>query len=321
MTDLSQVTLSQMRYAVAVAELRNFRAAAERCTVSQSGSSMQIQKLEDLLGRALFDRSKKPVLMTSAGESAIAQMRVILRETQRLGQVTAEDREPSGSYRLGVIPTLSPTVLPLGLRTFVQQFPRVELIIEELETAQIIERLREDSIDAGLAATPLGVVGLNEQTLAGERMFAYLPPGDPWLRKKSVRQSELRDRALWVMPEGHCFRTRVLSYCNAESRPGPEQIRFESGNFATLIRLVDEGLGATILPELTAAGLSEARREAQLRPLTAPVPVREIGLVTARTDLRAGVRRALGGVFAEALAAVLQTPPKRSLVLDPWPTP
>lgn len=184
--DLTQVTLTQMRYAVAVAETRSFRLASERCHVSQSGLSMQIQKLEDLLGAVLFDRRKKPVLPTKEGDAAIAQMRVILRETERLGQILAEEDAPSGPFRLGVIPTMSSTVLPLFLHPFVEANPRVDLVIEELKTEEIIARLHADTLEAGLAATPLAETGLVEEPLALEPLYAYLPPGDPLLRKRRL---------------------------------------------------------------------------------------------------------------------------------------
>ncbi len=314
--DLEQVTLAQMRYAVAVTDAQSFRQAAGESHVSQSGLSMQIRKLEELLGLVLFDRSKKPVLVTDEGAPVLTQMRAILRETERLGQVVAEGDEPAGRFRLGVIPTLSPTVLPLFLGTFVAKHPAVELVVEELQTEEIIDRLDADTLDAGLAATPLGIAGFREQALGLEPMLAYLPPGDPLLRRKSVKQSALRERALWIMPEGHCFRSQVLSYCGG-SRGFPSQIQFESGSFQTLVRLVDEGLGATVLPELVVQGLPAARRREQVRPLAHPTPVREIGLVTARADLRRRVSDVLAEEVRAGLARALPPTSRHSLRLDP----
>jgi len=315
--DLGQVTLTQMRYAIAVADAQSFRQAAEDSHVSQSGLSMQIHKLEQLLGTVLFDRSKKPVLVTAGGAPTLAQMRTVLRETERLGQIAAEGAEPAGPFRLGVIPTLSPTVLPLFLGTFATKYPAVELLVEELKTEEIIARLRDDTLDAGLAATPLGIAGLRESALALEPMLAYLPPSDPLLRRKSVSQAALSDRALWIMPEGHCFRSQVLSYCRGASPTHPSGIQFESGSFQTLVRLVDEGLGATVLPELVVQGLPAARRRKQVRPLVAPRPVREIGLVTARTDFRRRVSDALAGQIRVGLARALQETSGDSVRLDP----
>jgi LysR family hydrogen peroxide-inducible transcriptional activator len=315
--DLSQVTLAQMRYAVAVDEARSFRLAAERSHVSQSGLSMQIQKLEELLDTVLFDRSKKPVLVTREGEAALEQMRAVLRETERLGQVVAEQEEPSGPHRLGVIPTLAASVLPLFLRKLIERYPRIELTIEELKTEDIIARLRADTLDAGIAATPLSVPGLDETALGYEALFAYLPPSDRLLRKKSVSEDDLRTRELWVMPEGHCFRTQVLSICEPTPAMPRPRIHFESGSFETLMRLVDDGLGATVLPALVVKHLPAKKQRAQVRPLVGPTPVREIGLVTARTELRKRVNAALVELIGESLEKALGPPPRHPVVLSP----
>lgn len=319
--DLSQVTLTQLRYAIAIQNAQNFRLAAAECHVSQSGLSMQVQKLEELLGLVLFDRKKKPILPTQEGEAALAQMRVVLRETQRLGQVVAEEDEPAGKFRLGVIPSLSPTVIPLFLGRFIAEHPRVQLTVEELKTEEIITQLHADTLDAGLAATPLNTPSLHEMPLGIERMLAYLPSGDPLLGKKTVSQELLRARQLWLMPEGHCFRSQVLSYCGSGKAAEPSPAEFESGSFETLMRLVDEGLGATVIPDLVAQRLPAAVRRARVRPLVAPTPVREIGLVTARVHLRRRVTDALAKLIAASLGQALSKAPSRPEVLDPVPAP
>jgi LysR family transcriptional regulator, hydrogen peroxide-inducible genes activator len=315
--DLSQVTLTQMRYAVEIEKSGSFRLAASNCHVSQSGLSMQLHKLEELLGLVLFDRSKKPVLVTSSGATALTQMRAILRETERLGQIVADGERPAGRYRLGVIPTLSPTVLPLFLGPFTREYPSVELVVEELKTSEIVARLRADTLDAGLLATPLALPGINESVLGLEALYAYLPPGDPLSKKKELPQSDLMDRPLWVMPEGHCFRSQVLSYCGAKAPEGNRSLHFESGSFQTLIKLVDDGLGATVLPDLVVRDLPSARVKAQVRPLVSPAPAREIGLVTSRADLRRSVTSVLEAAIHAALTDVLTPVSRRAKRLDP----
>jgi len=315
--DLQQVTLTQMRYAVAIDELRSFGLAAQQCHVSQSGLSMQIRKVEDLLATVLFDRRKKPVLVTPEGAAVIAQMRKVLRETERLGQIASDQDAPAGPFRLGVIPTLSSSVIPLFVRGFVERHPNVALSIEEIRTEELIARLQADTLDAGLAATPLAVPELHEEGVGRETLWAYLPPGDPLLEKKTLRQADLADRALWIMPEGHCFRSQVLSYCGTRHVSAPANVRFESGSFETLIRLVDEGLGATVLPALVVQHLDRRRQTTRVRALTAPSPVREIGFVRARLDYRRAVARALAESIRAGLAAALGPAPRRAVVLDP----
>lgn len=306
-----------MRYALAVLETQNFRTAATRTNVSQSGLSMQLHKLEALLDTVLFDRSRQPVLPTPEGTRVLEQMRTILRETERLGRIVADEIDPSGAFRLGVIPSLSSSIVPLFLPRFLAKFPKVELSLEELKTEEMIERIRADSLEAGIAAIPLESPGVVEMSIGFEAMFAYLPPGDPLLKKPKIQQAELAKRELFVMPEGHCFRTQVLSYCKADPQQKKGRVHFESGNFETLIDLIDGGLGATVLPALVARGLDEERREAQLRAFSGPTPMREIGLITGRLDLRRNVTEALAALLREELAGPLGTAPKRGVVLEP----
>lgn len=315
--DLQQVTLTQMRYAVAVAESGNFRVAAEKVHVSQSGLSMQIKKLEELLSVILFDRSKKPVLVTEEGERVLAQIRSILRELTQLGQVARDEDEIHGAYRLGVIPSMSASLIPLLLPEFIQLFPRVELTITETKTADMIEQLQAGTLDGGLCATPLGSPGIFESSLAEESFCAYLPPGVALSAKTRLSQKDLAELPLWVMPEGHCFRTQVLSYCQAERPRSPSGVEFESGSFETLIRLVDGGMGATVLPELIAQRLPPRRQSEQVRPLTGPRPVREIGLVTARRDYRRRVTSGLEDIARRKLRELLGTKRGKLEVLLP----
>jgi LysR family hydrogen peroxide-inducible transcriptional activator len=203
------------------------------------------------------------------------------------------------------------------LRPFVERYPRVELSIEEIQTEEIIARLQADTLDAGIAATPLGVPELQEEVVAREVLWAYLPANDPLLRKKTLAQSDLEGRELWIMPEGHCFRSQVLSYCGMKRTLGPNHVHFESGNFETLIRLVDEGLGATVLPALIVQRLSRKQQATRVRALTGPTPVREIGLVRARTEYRRAISDALIESLRAALGQALGPAPRRAVVLDP----
>jgi len=144
-----------------------------------------------------------------------------------------------------------------------------------------------------------------------------LPSGDPLLEKEKVTQAQLKDRKLWVMPEGHCFRSQVLSYCGSGAGPGRQPVHFESGSFDTLIRLVDDGLGATVLPDLVTQRLPAKVRRARVRPLVSPVPVREIGLVVSRADLRRRVTSVLSQVIRESLEPALGVVSARAQVMDP----
>jgi LysR family hydrogen peroxide-inducible transcriptional activator len=289
--DLSAVTLTQLRYLATVDRCRSFRVAAEQCHVSQPALSMQIHRLEELLGVSIFDRSCQPIVPTERGAAILEQVRTVLREADRLADVVHSHGELAGPFRLGVIPTLAPTLVPLVVPPFLAHFPRVELVVEEVQTDAMLRRLADGTLDGGLAATPLGASGVKERRLYQEPFHVYLPDGHPLLAKDLVRQSDLVDERPWILAEGHCFRTQVLHLCKVD-RSG-QTPRLESGTFETLIGLVDAGLGLTVLPELVVNAFSPSRRRARVRRFAPPVPVREVSFVHVREHLHRGIADAL----------------------------
>jgi len=324
LSKLETMTLSQLGYLVAVDRLRSFREAAASCSVTQPALSQQIHKLEQELGVRVFDRSRQPVVPTEAGERVLEQARVILREAARMRDVLAGlSGELAGAYRLGILPTLAPTLLPRFLPGFVRRHARVELVIEELQTATMLARLADDTLDGGLAATPLHAAGIQERPLYREPFHVYAASGHRLTRRKSVHQADLAAENVWIMGEGHCFRAQVLQLCGTGRTvggPGIGSVRFESGNFDTLVRLVDAGLGLTILPELVIEGLPAARRRARVRPFAPPVPTREVSFVHSRDHLRRAIADALVAEIERTLPAALVAAAQREgRVLEPLP--
>lgn len=324
--DLSALTLTHLRYLVAIDTSRSFRAAADECHVSQPTLSTQLQKVEEIVGARLFDRSRQPVVPTDIGTRVVAQARVILRETKRLGEMASRG-SLEGTFRLGVIPTLAASLVPLLLPRFAKKHPDVELVLEEVQTDRMVMRLHDDSLDGGLAATPLGAPVVFERPICREPLWIYLSPGHALTKRTRIRQSELADECVWLMPEGHCFRTQVIHLCSLHRRgqrssgDGPG-IRFESGSFETLIRLVDAGLGMTILPELVVRALPPATRRARVRPFEGFTPVREVSFVRIREHLRREVADAIVDALLAALpddVVVTGSPPRRQEVLAPFP--
>jgi len=303
------MTLTQLAYLVAVDRCRSFREAAASCFVTQPALSQQVQKLEEQLGVRIFDRSRQPVVPTEAGARVLAQARVILREAQRMGDVVAEVAgEIAGPYRLGIIPTLAPTLLPLFLPAFVRRHPRVELVVEELQTATMLARLADDTLDGGLASTPLHAPGIHERHLYREPFHVYVASGHRLARRASIAQADLAAESVWIMAEGHCFREQVLQLCGTGrgvTEDGAGAVRFESGNFDTLVRLVDAGFGLTVLPEMVIRALPAARRRSRVRPFAPPVPTREVSFVHSRDHLRRAVADALVAAVRAALPAEL----------------
>jgi LysR family hydrogen peroxide-inducible transcriptional activator len=306
--NLSALTLTQLRYLAALDQHRSFRIAAERCHVTQPALSMQIQKLEELFGFHVFDRSAQPIVPTEQGAAVLAQVRAVLRECDRLGDVVrvAGGRQLTGMYRLGVIPTLAPVLVPLLLPAFARAHPTVELVVEELRTDPLIARVLDGTVDGGLAATPLSVPGVHEEPLFVESLAVYLSPGHPLSPRAQLNQSDLVEHRPWLLEEGHCFRNQVLHVCRVDRRARADapSAHFDGSSFETLVRLVDAGAGLTVLPHSVVASLSDAQRS-RMRPFQDPAPARQVSFVFAREQLRRRVGEAIVDVLAQELPAAL----------------
>ena len=285
------MTLTQLQYTLAVAEEGNFTQAAEKCFVTQPTLSMQVQKLEEELAVKLFNRSTKPISLTTIGEKIIEQAKIILKEARRMDDIVSMERGiVGGNFRLGIIPTIMPTLLPLFLNTFIKKFPKVNLKIEELNTAAIVEELKNGKLDAGIAASPLEDSKLIEKPLYYEPFVGYIPQAHPLSKLKSLNPSDLEKMDILVLEDGHCFREHVLKLCQT---PNPtNSFNLKSGSFETLIHLANDGLGMTLLPYLQTRNLSLKNKE-NLRPFESPEPAREISLIYSKSQLKLPVIESL----------------------------
>ncbi|MBD2701277.1 LysR family transcriptional regulator [Spirosoma sp. BT702] len=294
------MTLSQLDYIVAVDTYRHFATAAEACHVTQPTLSMQIQKLEDELGVLVFDRSKQPVVPTETGQAILAQARDVLRAARRIPEIVSESKEDfRGDFRIGIIPTLAPYLLPYFIGEFVAKYPGVSVQIQEVVTEQIVERLRNGLLDVGLVVTPLAENGITEIPLFREPFVVYAAEGHPLLSQPAVSPANLPTDGLWLLSEGHCFRNQVMNLCGADRQTNnPMALRYETGSLETLIKLIDKQVGFTLLPYLATIDIDSARR-ARLRPLSTPVPVREVSLVMHRSFLK---RKLIQAFKAEIMA-------------------
>ena len=298
------MTLTQLSYVAAVAQHRNFGAAAEACFVTQPTLSMQIQKLEEELGVVIFDRSQQPIRTTAVGEQIVLQARIAISEAQKIRDLTSQElNEVRGPISIGVIPTLSPYVLPLFIQKFVDKFPQAEVTVEELQTQQIVDRLRNEQLDVGLLVTPLHNTSIVEHNLFYEPFVLYVSPTHPLASAKTVREKDLSSKDVWLLTEGHCFRDQVIDLCGNRSRGvrQKDNLRFESGNLETLKKMVDQGTGYTLLPLLAANDVHEAAKRKQLKEFQAPVPTREVSLVHNKLYKK---RATVDALIAEIRAAI-----------------
>lgn len=312
------MTLVQLEYVIAVDTYRNFVVAAQKCFVTQPTLSMQIQKLEDNLGVRIFDRSRQPVVPTELGIQVIAQARRILDESKQLTEIIKVfNNELSGELKIGVIPTVAPYLLPQIIPAFNQKYPKVQLMIWEYTTEQIIQTLKVGLLDCGILATPLEEVSLHEIPLFYESFVVYLSSSSSLISKNTLSYKDLNFDELWLLNEGHCMRNQVLNICQKKKvGDTTKQFEYNTGSIETLKRMVDLNSGITILPELSLKDLS-AEQSSRVRRFSSPIPVREISIVTHRNFLKRGVIKALEEEILQAVPPAMLQKAKKD-VLDAY---
>ncbi len=300
------MTITQLKYTLAVAEYKNFTVAAENCFVTQPTLSMQIQKLEEELDAKIFNRSKKPIELTEVGKRIVEQAKVIVDESNRIVDIVHQQKGYiGGEFKLGIIPTIMPTLLPMFLKTFNKNYPKVQLIIEELTTEEIIRKLTDGYIDAAIAATPLENEAIKERVLYYEPFVGLIPEEHKLYQKNKITVDELNVEDILLLEDGHCFKDSVLNICRSPKTSKNIHFQLESGSFDTLIKLSKDGLGMTLLPYLNTLDLNE-KDQAHLREFETPPPAREVSLIYHKSQLKMQLIEALkstiDGVVRGAIA-------------------
>ncbi len=300
------MTITQLQYVLAVAEHKNFTLAADKCFVTQPTLSMQIQKVEEELKIQIFDRTKKPIQLTDIGQKIVNQAKNIVNEAERMKDIVEQQKGfIGGEFKLGIIPTVMPTLLPMFLNTFVKKYPKVKLIIEELNTDDIILKLKNGNLDAAIAATPLNEDKLKEIVIYYEPFVAYIPEKHRIADKKEIEVSDLNLDEILLLQDGHCFRDGILNLCKNQGVAPANNFQIQSGSFETLIKLADEGLGLTLLPYLHTLDLKE-NDKLKLKHFKDPKPAREISLIFPKTELKIQIidalRQSISGVIRGAIA-------------------
>lgn len=276
------MTITQLEYVVAVATYKSFVAAAEKCFVTQPTLSMQIQKLEEELGIKLFDRNKHPIAITTMGQAIVDQAKTVISECEKINElVNSQQNKLSGAFKIAVIPTIAPFVIPSLLENYPSKHPDIKLQVKEMETHQIIAALRNNEIDAGLVSTPLEENGLKEYPIFYEPFVGYFSKDEQALKKKLIQPEDIALEKIWLLNEGHCMRNQIINLCSdhVEKIQAARPYRYESSNVETLRKMVDKNGGMTVLPELSILEFQEDLME-NVRYFEDPEPVREVGLVT-----------------------------------------
>ena len=279
------MTLTQLEYIVSLDTHRHFALAAEKCFITQPTLSMQIQKLEEELGVKIFDRTKQPVIPTEIGAELIAQARRTLWDAEMLKQIINDQKDTlSGELRIGIIHTLAPYILPPLYKSMKAKYPKLALDIKEQITEDIIQELKNNRLDCSIVVTPLKDPSIREDVLFYEELFVYVASKNALSDKKYVLASEIDPNQLWLLEEGHCFRSQIINLCELRKR-NDFNFKFETGSMETLKRMVEKSDGITILPELAVIEFSRSRLK-MVKQIKHPSPAREVSLITHRDHVK-----------------------------------
>ncbi len=281
------MTLQQLEYIVALDEHRHFVKAAEHCFVSQPNLTMQVKKLEDEIGVRIFDRDKKPIQPTEIGREIVTRARQILRETRQLVDFVQYEKESvEGEFKIGIIPTLAPYLLPQFLPMFMEAHPQVYLKIQELQTDQIVSYIQDGIIDLGLLVTPLHEPVIREIPVFYEPFLLYLPDNHRFLQEKLMLADDLDPSEVLVLEEGHCFRDQALAICKRTQSESSIGFDYQSGSIEALKNLVRNGVGYTLVPELSVMHESDQRH---VRRFAYPEPMREVSIVVHNSFIKESI--------------------------------
>ena len=298
------MTITQLKYTLAVAKHGNFTVASEKCFVTQPTLSMQVQKLEEELAVTIFNRSTKPIQITEVGEKILVQARKIVEESSRMSDIVSEEKGViGGTLKVGIIPTVSPTLLPLFLYSFIKKNKKVDLKIEEFTTNSMFEKIEKGEIDCAIAATPLENENIIENPLYYEPFIAYIPQHHGLSGKDLLDIEDLQDSDLLILEDGHCFRNQVLNLCSYNDLN--KQYELKSGNFETLINLSNNGPWMTIIPYLHSRLLSSHNKK-NLVNFNDPPPAREISIIYSKTQLKLPIINALRSSIIKSIRGQIE---------------
>lgn len=279
---LSDLSLRQLAYVVAVADELGFRRAAERVHVSQPTLSAQIQQLEEALGVVIFERDKKRVLVTSAGEEIVARARRVLVEAEDLLAAATRARDPfAGTFRVGVIPTVAPYYLPEVTEALASAYPDLRLVFREEKTEEVVRDLKTGALDAGLVALEADLGDLDHAEILRDAFVVALPRGHALTKKRKVAEADLEGSRVLLLDDGHCFRSQALAVCG---QAGASELDFRATSLATLVQMVARGAGddaITLLPEL-ALEVENRNEQLEVRRFTGDEPARTLVLAWRR---------------------------------------
>ncbi|MDR1645122.1 MAG: hydrogen peroxide-inducible genes activator [Tannerellaceae bacterium] len=286
------MTIHQLEYVLAVDTFRHFARAAEHCRVTQPTLSMMIQKLEEELGIKLFDRNVQPVKPTAAGKKIVEQARKVIYQASLIKDiVTEEEQSVKGTFRLAVLPTIAPYLVPRFFLKLTAKHKDLDIHILEMKTTPTLAALLHGEVDAAIIASQPIESDLQGETLYYEQFFGYVSRNEPTFKNELLRTSDVNGERLWLLDEGHCFRDQLMRFCQME-QVKLRQGAYRLGSLETFMRMVENGNGITFIPELAIHQMSQEQKEL-VRPFAIPKPTREIVLVTRKDFIRHSISELL----------------------------
>lgn len=302
------MNIQQLEYIIAVDRLKNFTKAAEYCNVTQATLSAMVKKLEQELEIVIFDRKKNPTETTEIGIETIENAKKVVLHSQLLKDNAKKSiGKIEGRIRIGIIPTIANSLLPKILKPILKNFPNLKLDISEQTTNSITKQLKEGQLDMGIVATPLHDTEIEDIVLFYETLMVY---GDIDPVQNYILPDEIRNHKIWLLEEGHCLREQFIKLCSLKKKEKMvENLKLEASSFDTLLNMIDEFGGLTLIPELYYNTLSRERKK-QVSFFNAPIPVREMSIIYHRPYAK--IRT------IEALSNIIQTTINKDLISNKY---
>jgi LysR family hydrogen peroxide-inducible transcriptional activator len=285
------MTLTELKYIVAVARAKHFGHAAEACFVAQPTLSVAIKKLEDELGVVLFERGGSEVSVTPLGAQIVAQAERVLEQTAAIKELAKQNKDPlAGPLRLGVIYTIGPYLLPPLVKNLIETVPQMPLVLQENFTHKLLELLRQGELDAAIMALPLPEHGMMMQTLYDEPFVVAVPRSHPWAEREEISAQDLKSETMLLLGTGHCFRDQVLEVCPEMARfsagGNGMQRTFEGSSLETIRHMVASGIGLTVLPRASVGDMTDPNGMLAFVPFSEPAPSRRVVIVWRKSFTR-----------------------------------
>lgn len=274
------MTIVQLEYIIAVDTHRHFVTAAEACHVTQPTLSMQIKKLEEELAITIFDRNKQPIEPTAIGKQIIEQAKTVTRGRDRINELISDTRNDiSGEVRIGIIPTIASYLVPLFIPQLAAKYPKLIILVEELMTHEVVEKMNHGQIDIGIVSTPLTEAGIEEIPIYYEPFVLFVSEQHKLFKKDKISSRDLNLEEMWLLTDGHCFRNHIINLCG-EQNYYPKKLKFgyKTGSVDVLMKFVEHDYGYTLLPYLATLDIADHRKK-RLREFKEPTPKREISII------------------------------------------